>query len=110
MFGDVGLYLTLVDCGVMLCAEEAFENEMWYTRVLALNDRGAFVLKKAKEKAGIKILNNINKEEKLPELFKYDIMASDIYNIITGKDMYKNSDFVMKPYIMLGDNTYVTKK
>ena len=85
--------------------EEAFENEMWYTRVLALNDRGAFVLKKAKEKAGIKILNNINKEEKLPELFKYDIMASDIYNIITGKDMYKNSDFVMKPYIMLGDNT-----
>ena len=84
--------------------EEAFENEMWYTRVLALNDRGAFVLKKAKEKAGIKILNNINKEEKLPELFKYDIMASDIYNIITGKDMYKNSDFVMKPYIMLGDN------
>ena len=90
--------------------EEAFENEMWYTRVLALNDRGAFVLKKAKEKAGIKILNNINKEEKLPELFKYDIMASDIYNIITGKDMYKNSDFVMKPYIMLGDNTYVTKK
>lgn len=79
--------------------EEAFENEMWYTRVLALNDRGAFVLKKAKEKAGIKILNNINKEEKLPELFKYDIMASDIYNIITGKDMYKNSDFVMKPYI-----------
>ena len=90
--------------------EEAFENEMWYTRVLALNDGGAFVLKKAKEKAGIKILNNINKEEKLPELFKYDIMASDIYNIITGKDMYKNSDFVMKPYIMLGDNTYVTKK
>ena len=90
--------------------EEAFENEMWYTRVLALNDRGAFVLKKAKEKAGIKILNNINKEEKLPELFKYDIMASDIYNIITGKDMYKNSDFVMKPYIMLSDNTYVTKK
>ena len=83
--------------------EEAFENEMWYTRVLALNDRGAFVLKKAKEKAGIKILNNINKEEKLPELFKYDIMASDIYNIITGKDMYKNSDFVMKPYIMLND-------
>lgn len=79
--------------------EQAFENEMWYTRVLALNDRGAFVLKKAKEKAGIKILNNINKEEKLPELFKYDIMASDIYNIITGKDMYKNSDFVMKPYI-----------
>lgn len=79
--------------------EEAFENEMWYTRILALNDRGAFVLKKAKEKAGIKILNNINKEEKLPELFKYDIMASDIYNIITGKDMYKNSDFVMKPYI-----------
>ena len=65
--------------------EEAFENEMWYTRVLALNDRGAFVLKKAKEKAGIKILNNINKEEKLPELFKYDIMASDIYNIITGR-------------------------
>ena len=41
-------------------------------------------MKKAKEKAGIKILNNINKEEKLPELFKYDIMASDIYNLLPG--------------------------
>ena len=40
--------------------------------------------------------------EKLPELIKHDILASDVYNIIAGNDLYKKSDYVMHPFIQKG--------
>lgn len=79
--------------------KEAFDKELWYTRPLAFNERGARLLKEAKEKSKIPIINNINREKMHSDLLYYDIMASDIYNLIRGRDMYKNSEFVVKQYI-----------
>jgi len=44
--------------------------------------------KKVKKESDVQIITNINKEEQLPELLKYDILAGDMYNIITGADLY----------------------
>lgn len=79
--------------------KKAFKEKSWYTRVLAFNDKGAKLLKEMKTESDVRVITNINKEESLPPMMKYDILASDVYNIITGRDLYKNSDFVVKPYI-----------
>ena len=47
-------------------------------------------------------LENINKElDCLPEvasLLEKDIMASDIYNLLTMNDLYSCSDYIKKPF------------
>jgi len=49
------------------------------------------------------IITNINKEndtcENVWETLKYDVLASDIYNLISGRSIYDYSDRVIKPYI-----------
>ena len=69
-----------------------------YGRVLALNDRGAKLLRRIKEESKIDMITNINKFHH-PALLKYDILASDMYNLSLGKDMYRNSDYVIYPYV-----------
>lgn len=71
-----------------------------YVRVLAFNEKGSRYLKQVK-KAGIcslPIITNINKElensPKIRETIEKDILASDIFNLAAGKDLYENSDFV----------------
>ena len=53
---------------------------------------------------GIEIITNINKEmpvnEVNAETLAIDIKASDIYNFIVGKDEYKYSDYVKRPFIL----------
>ena len=44
------------------------------------------------------IVTNINKHKDLD--FSLDIRATDIYNIISGSDIYSNSDFTNKPIII----------
>lgn len=85
--------------------EQAISESKKYIRILALDDVGAKFLKEVKKKecGRIPILTNINKEAKdypeiLPTLEK-DILASDMYNIITKSDLYDYSDYIMKPYI-----------
>jgi len=81
-----------------------------YVRVLAFNEKGSRYLKQVK-KAGIcslPIITNINKElENAPETARtihFDILASDVWNVAAGKDMYKHSDFVESPRF-LQENT-----
>ena len=71
-------------------------------RLLAASAKGTALLKKIKKESDIQIITNINKEEHLPELIKYDILASDIYNVVTRADLYKKSDYVVHPFIQKG--------
>ena len=91
---------------VLLGIDQAcVENARPYLRILALDDIGAGFLKQVKKKGCCKlpILTNINRErEAYPEIastLEKDILASDIYNLITGRDLYENSDFVRVPDI-----------
>lgn len=87
----------------MLLGIENVSLDENYIRVLAFNDRGSAYLKNVK-KSGIcslPIITNINKEaENNPEIkgaLDKDILASDIYNLASGRDLYLNSDYVKKP-------------
>ncbi len=85
--------------------ENAVVESAKYIRILALDDVGAKFLKEMKKKECMKIpvLTNINKElSEYPHIrttLEKDILASDMYNIITGSDLYDYSDYIMKPYI-----------
>lgn len=74
-----------------------------YIRILALNDRGAAHLKAVK-KSGISSLpfiDNIKSDLKVnPQVksaFEKGIMATDLYNIALGRDLYSYSDYVKNP-------------
>ncbi len=76
-----------------------------YARVLAAGKRGRQLLNiiKKNDIASIPVITNINryKEISMPteDILKYDILASDIYNIINGRNLYGFSDRVVRPYI-----------
>ena len=76
-----------------------------YARVLAMNETGAEALRTAKKNDVLRIpvISNLTKDmEKLNDLQKrmisFDITAGDVYNIITDKDLYANSDYVRSPF------------
>lgn len=69
-----------------------------YARVLAMSEGGEKILAAARGVASIPVVTNINKYAGLPEVARFDVLASDIYNILTGEDLYKNSDHVMRPH------------
>ncbi len=73
-----------------------------YTKVLAFNKKGSELLRKIKseEDSECDIITNVNKEaSSLKEQFMTEIKATDIYNLISKKDLYKNSEYVCKPVI-----------
>jgi predicted nucleotidyltransferase len=71
-----------------------------YVRVLAANEKGSRYLKQVKkaEICGLPVITNINKDlQNYPEIktaVERDILASDLYNLSAGRDMYRHSDFV----------------
>lgn len=85
----------------MLVGLTDFQDE-YYARLLAASSKGTKLLKSIKKNADIPIITNINKNSQLPVLMKHDIMASDLYNIVTGADLYKKSDYVVHPFIQKG--------
>jgi len=84
-----------------------------YARVLGLNQKGAELLRniKKKESARIPVITNINKDvfaaederfspgSPLRKSIERDILASDLYNLAFGFDLYSNSDYVAGPYV-----------
>ncbi len=76
-----------------------------YIRVLAFDKKGStFLSRIAKNKTNsIPIITNINKEmEKdnlLREKLKYDILATDLYNLMLERNLYEHSEFLQKPYV-----------
>lgn len=87
--------------------EEAVQHACAYIRILAFDQAGARFLKEVKKKecASLPIITNINRElgnyEEIRATIEKDILAADLYHIITGKDLYDYSDFVVKPYMKL---------
>ncbi len=84
--------------------EEA-KNSSLYARVLAMNETGAKILKTAKKTATCDIISNLKKAEVLisknKNLIESDIQAADLYSILTGRNVYDNSDFVKAPRLEL---------
>ena len=83
------------------------ESGVLYARVLAAGEAGTALLRQAAGVSGIPILTNINREaDRYPairRLLSVDILASDLYNLIWGNDLYQSSDFVKHPYIVAPD-------
>jgi len=89
-----------------LNSEEFWEIEktgLIYTRVLAFNEKGAALLKKIK--AGdpqVPVVTNINKQAgslgEMMKILRYDIAAGDIYNLISGGDIRRRSDYTVAPH------------
>ncbi|HYE68752.1 MAG TPA: nucleotidyltransferase family protein, partial [Anaerovoracaceae bacterium] len=81
-----------------------WDNRINYARVLGFSQNGATLLKQIKkeELSSIPILTNINREISRDseewKLLKYDIISSDIYNLVAYGEIYSHSDYVMKPY------------
>jgi Predicted nucleotidyltransferase len=80
------------------------DQKINYARVLAFSRKGALLLKQIKKEEWntIPVLTNINREltkDALEwQLLKYDVIASDIYNLIANGEIYTHSDYVMKPF------------
>lgn len=81
-------------------------SDCFYGRILGLSSKGSHLIRtvKKKETHAIPIITNINKEvfpdSSVAKLLRYDIIASDIYHLISGDyDLYKDSDYVKMPYI-----------
>ena len=74
-----------------------------YIRILSLNDRGAAHLKAVKKSgiSGLPFIDNIKSDLKVnPQVksaFEKGIMATDLYNIALGRDLYSYSDYVKNP-------------
>jgi predicted nucleotidyltransferase len=74
-----------------------------YGRILAMNDNGAKLLKiiNKNKSAKIPIITNINKDIRddslLWQLLNYDVLATDLYNLTSGNNLYAGADYVVKP-------------
>ena len=83
---------------------EADQTEAAYARVLAFNNRGAELLKDAKEKGDLPVYSNINKNvpTDAPErkLLDVDISSGDTYSIICGRAIAEYSDKVQIPNML----------
>jgi len=91
---------------ILLNIREREPGGALYGRVLAAGPGGRKMLKELKKReiSQIPLITNINKEmELLSEeqqcTLHYDILASDMYNLICGRDLYDFSDKVCRPYI-----------
>lgn len=80
----------------VLCQMLVGFEESDAVRVLAASEEGTKLIRSMK-KNDVKVITNINKEQGVSNA---DIHASDVYNLITSNDLYSESDFVKKPYIM----------
>ncbi len=79
----------------LMCKEDS------YARILALGMRGRELVRKMdkEELATVPIITNVNSSPYDSKSLQFDIIAADIYNMIWGRDLYKYSDRVIRPYI-----------
>ncbi len=74
-----------------------------YIRVLAFDETGAAFLRDVKKQkcAGLPLITNVNRGlreyPQIRDTLEKDILASDIYNLLTGRDLYSCSDYVKGP-------------
>ena len=89
----------LLDIG----APDLYSN---YIRVLAFNKAGSRYLKEVKKKGicSLPIITNINKDAQndvaLMSAIEKDILAADIFNLASGRNLYDESDYVRMPRLI----------
>lgn len=94
---------------IVLGIEPDYKRMPGYARVLGFDEKGAALLKRMKkaECNRIPVITNINKEweclGEYEDMMDKDILATDVFNVIWGKNMYRESDYVKKPVIMKKD-------
>lgn len=77
-----------------------------YIRVLAFNKAGSRYLKEVKKKGicSLPIITNINKDAQndfaLMSAIEKDILAADIFNLASGRNLYDESDYVRMPRLI----------
>lgn len=76
-----------------------------YIRVLGFTARGRELLSEISRKSAIPVITNPSRQQKLlndegKRLLAIDSKASDIYNLLCGSNLYRNSDYVKKPIII----------
>lgn len=75
-----------------------------YCRVLGFSPKGSKLLRLIKkgELNSLPIITNMNKElkneEELWELMRIDVLASDLYNLVSARKLYENSDYAVRPF------------
>ena len=83
--------------------KEDVDSAKPYIRVLGFNEKGAAYLKQIKKDSNAVFVDDINSTERNhPELAKSirtGIDSTDIYNLICGRDLYRYSEYVVKPVI-----------
>ena len=89
---------------VLLGIREYEPAKAIYGRVLAATDTGRKLLGSLKKQDGhMPIITNINKDEldneTVQACLRYDVLASDMYNLIYDRDMYAFSDKVKRPFM-----------
>lgn len=74
------------------------QKEPSYIRILGFSEQGRELLKMMKKKTveECPLVTNVNKFQGDILL---DVKSTDVFNMIAGKDLYKNSDFVKSPII-----------
>lgn len=76
-----------------------------YVRVLGFNDKGRELISAIKDRGDLPVITNINKEaEKLSEdaqkILALDVHAADIYNLISCREIFEESDHRLTPVII----------
>jgi len=89
---------------------EIAEGALNYARVLAFDSAGARLLKRIRASgAGFPVITNINRQvhenDEINAVLKFDILASDLYNLISGFDLWGKSDYVIRPYHKIAQGT-----
>lgn len=84
------------------------EGYATYVRPLAMTEQGGKFLRYIKKNnlSDIPFIDRIGRgdlyQENVEKVLRKDVEASDIYNLISGRDIYLNSDFVKKTTIFKG--------
>ena len=104
-YASVSRMLTQLMLGVRKEDFLKFEEHPYsYGRILAFNTAGSKILKEIRG-CNCHLITNINKDNNLDrtliEMLRIDIKANDIYSHLAGMDMYKSSDHVRSPFILL---------
>jgi predicted nucleotidyltransferase len=72
-----------------------------YARVLALSERGGGILRLVKARADLPIVTHPRKQRLAPplaEILSLDILAADIYRLVSGGGMHEGSDYRARPF------------
>lgn len=83
--------------------EHILAKRIFYGRVLGITENGAKLLRHIKKNkcSKIPIITNINKDIRedslLWQLLNFDILATDLFNLTSGNNLYAGADYVVKP-------------